>query len=276
MSEPSTHQDQLLVVDSHVHLYDWLNLRPMLDNALAAFTQAAEAYKNSGDFAGILVLTEPAGRDTFARLRTLVGNEAKGALGGPWRLEATAEDLSLSARHTAGAAIYLISGQQTVTRENLEVLALFSPQSVPERASLAETIKAVEARGGYPVLPWGVGKWLFGRGKQVSRVIAASDAGALAIGDNGGRPGFWSHVPQFAEALRHNLPLLHGSDPLPVSETRRSAGSNGDILVCPFDPARPGASLVAALRANRCERVGYGRPESALNFLKDQIALRLG
>lgn len=277
MSESKTNNNHLLAVDSHVHLHDWLHFVPMLDSALSAFTRAVSQHKNTNVFSGILVLTEPVGRDTFPRLKTqLETSEDQCRLNSNWHLEATGEDLTIAACHVTGARIYLVSGQQIVTRENLEVLSIYTPQSINDRLNIRETIKEVEKFGGFPVLPWGVGKWLFGRGKLVSCLIEEKKKQRFGIGDNGSRPTFWQHVPQFALARKHDLPLLHGSDPLRVSEARRSAGSSGDLIICPFDSRYPGKSLVNALKENSYERISFREPEKAGHFFKDQIALRFG
>lgn len=276
MPESETTANHFLAVDSHVHVYDWVNFVPMLDGALDAFSEAVKKYKNTTSFSGILALTEPAQRDTFSRLALqLSDKETRCALSGNWHLERTAEPLSLKACHADGTPIYIISGQQTVTREKLEVLSIFTSQTIPDRQTLAETLAAIKARGGYPILPWGVGKWLFGRGKVVSQQIQEAARGQFGVGDNGGRPAFWKKVAQFDLAKRHDLPILQGSDPLPVSELRRGAGSFGNLITCPFDPDHPGKSLCDALRANSCERIAYGPPETFTHFFKDQLSLRL-
>lgn len=270
----------LLVVDSHVHIHNLNNLVHILDAALASFTKAVQVHKTDQDFSGVLCLTEPAGRDNFIRLRDQLDKSvATGEtcrLNNNWHLDSTSEDLTIAACHNSGTVIYLLAGQQIVTREKLEVLSISAPQTVQDRMSLTATIEAIENLGGFAILPWGVGKWLFGRGKIVSTCIKEKKSSRIAIGDNGGRPAFWKRVVQFDLAKRHDLPLLHGSDPLRVSELRRTAGSRGDIFVLDFDRNRPAQSLLNALRENTCERIAIGAPETFMHFIRDQVALRLG
>lgn len=267
-------------MDSHVHIHNLNNLVHILDSTLASFGEAVQTHKNTKDFSGVLCLTEPAERDNFARLKDQLDKSvATGEmcrLNSSWYLDSTSEELSLAACHDSGTIIYLVSGQQIVTREKLEVLSLLAPQTVQDRMSLPATIEAIEKLGGFAVLPWGVGKWLFNRGKIVSNCIEGKRNGKIGVGDNGGRPAFWKSVAQFDLARRHDLPLLHGSDPLRVSELRRTAGSRGDILVLDFDKDCPGKSLLEALQENRCERIVFGAPETFMHFIRDQIALRLG
>ncbi|WP_163337620.1 hypothetical protein [Desulfopila sp. IMCC35008] len=268
-----------LVVDSHVHIHNLNNLVHILDATLTSFDKAVQVHKTDKDFSGVLCLTEPAGRDNFTRLKNQLDKSvATGELcrlNNSWHLDSTAEDLTIAACHESGTVIYLLAGQQIVTREKLEVLSLSAPQTVQDRMSLTATIEAIEELGGFAILPWGVGKWLFGRGKIVSDCIKEKRGNRIAIGDNGGRPAFWKSVVQFDLAKLHDLPLLHGSDPLRVSELRRTAGSRADILVLDFDRDRPAQSLLNALRENTCERIAIGAPETFMHFIRDQIALRL-
>jgi hypothetical protein len=246
----------------------------MLDTALASFTDAVHTQKGKVPFSGMLVLTEPRVRDTFPKLRSQLHSEQPCRLNSEWILEPTDETLSLAAVHSSGAKIFLISGQQVVTRENLEVLAIASEQTIPDRQNLQETLKAIRQHDGYPVLPWAVGKWLLGRGKLINRAIADNGGKPLGIGDNGGRPAFWTMVGQFEQARLYDLPILRGSDPLPVKGSR-TAGSYGTLMSIPFDPTKPAKSLLDALCDKSCERIDFGVLEAPLSFVKDQIALRL-
>jgi hypothetical protein len=274
MSESTPSVTYLLAVDSHVHLYNWVDLVPMLDTARASFTDAVHTQKGDVPFCGMLVLTEPRSRDTFPKLRAQLQNGHPCRLSSEWMLQPTDETLSLTAVHSSGARIFLISGQQVVTREALEVLAIASEQTVPDRQSLQETLKAIRQRDGYPILPWAVGKWLMGRGKLVSQTIIDNGGKPLGIGDNGGRPVFWTMVGQFEQARRYDLPILRGSDPLPVKGSR-TAGSYGTLMSIPFDAEKPAKSLLDALCDKSCERIDFGVLETPLSFVKDQIALRL-
>lgn len=275
MSESIIVDNQLLALDSHVHLYDWVNLVHMLDAARTSFAQAVAQYKNNIPHYGMLVLTEPATRNTFGKLREQVAQDDSCPLNRHWSLEATDEPLSLVVTHTSGTRIFLLSGQQIVTRENLEVLSLCTEPTITDRQSLAATITEIQTRQAFPLIPWGVGKWLGSRGKTVSQYIDDNNGQPFGLGDNGGRPSFWKHVAQFNHAKIKNIATLRGSDPLPVDGSRRQAGSFGTLISCSFDLSTPAASLVNALRDNNYERIDFGQLESPLAFLRDQIALRL-
>ncbi|MGB5231959.1 MAG: hypothetical protein WBN83_10605 [Desulfoprunum sp.] len=262
----------VVAVDSHVHFHDLSDPAALLDSALAAIR------RNLGDRppTSVLLLTEPAARPTFATLRELTAQPLPTAAAAAWRLEATRETISLRARNRTGDTIYLIAGQQLVTAEHLELLALCTLPEIPDGLDLQATVRRIREAGGLPLLPWGVGKWLGRRSRVVSDFLAAPQEGPILVGDNGGRPAFWPFVPQFRQATAAGIRILRGSDPLRCSFSRRGAGSFGDRIDCRLDPARPGHSLAQALTAADTRIQPFGRLESSWSFCYDQIALRLG
>lgn len=264
----------LLALDSHVHFYDLADLPGILESAWQSFRRAIGAQAAARPFSGILVLTEPQSRPTFAALQQKDSGTA-GICNGVWTLAATEEKISLRATRQDGGTLFLLSGQQIVTRENLEVLSLLAQPIVADGLSLDETVTEVLRFGGLPVLPWGVGKWFGRRGKIVSDFLAESRETPIYLGDNGCRPSFWTSVPQFRQAKRRGITILRGSDPLRCSHKRRGVGSFGNLLTCAFDADRPGKSLRAALTAGNASLGEFGEPEQPWYFLKDQLALRI-
>ena len=61
------------------------------------------------------------------------------------------------------------------------------------------------------VLAWGVGKWLFKRGKIIRQLIETYDSPYLLLGDNSGRPSFWPTPNLFKQAKLLNIPIINGS-----------------------------------------------------------------
>lgn len=264
-------------MDSHVHLYHWDDLVPILDCALT-YRNTRLVVGNSTEVSVVLVLTEPRERDTFAGLQKQVHKGPSVALSPEWQLNVTAESRSLCATHIEGANVFLISGQQIVTGERLEVLAIATEQTITDHLPLKATLAAVEQAGGFPILPWGVGKWLFGRGQLVCKLIREngnSPRAPFALGDNGGRPWFWSWVKQFNMAKRYGIPIVSGSDPLPCGSRRHAAANFGTLIRCSFDRERPAASLLAAISERSCDIEPFGDLEGSMDFMRDQLALRL-
>jgi hypothetical protein len=264
----------LVALDSHVHFHDLADVPGLLESARLAFRKAIGEQAAARSFSGMLVLTEPRSRPVFAALRQK-SSDGAGIGNGPWTLAATAETISLRATHDDGDTLFLLSGQQIVSREKLEVLSLLAQPMVSDGLALAETVSEVRRLGGLPVLPWGVGKWLGRRGEIVSRFLAENRESPIFLGDNGGRPSFWTSVPQFRQAKSRGIAILRGSDPLRCSHGRRGAGSFGNMLTCACDAARPGKSLRAALTAGNASFGEFGELEQPWYFLKDQLALRI-
>ncbi len=240
---------------------------------MQAFRRAIGQQMADRSLWGVLVLTEPQSRPTFADLQRDI--RGKTATKGTWTLTGTEEDISLRATHRSGDTLFLLSGQQIITRENLEVLSLLAPAAAADDLSLPETVTEVLRLGGLPVLPWGVGKWLGKRGAIVSSFLRATTVRPLFLGDNGGRPAFWRSIPQFHQALEAGIPILRGSDPLRCSYSRRGAGSFGNLPTCPFDADRPGKSVREALTALTPSLRDFGNLEQPWHFCKDQLALRI-
>ena len=263
--------DTVIAVDSHVHFHDASDPAALLDSTLAAIRR----HLGHRPLTAALLLTEPAARPTFATLRELTARQLPTAATPSWRFDTTGEAISLRARNHAGDTIYLIAGQQLVTIENLEVLALCTLPDIPDGLELQVTVRRVRQAGGLPLLPWGVGKWLGRRGRVVSDFLAGSHEGPVLVGDNGGRPAFWLSVPQFRQAIARGIRILRGSDPLRCSFRRRGAGSFGNLIACRLDPSRPGLSLAQALTAADTRIQPFGGLESPWHFCRDQIALRL-
>ncbi|WP_136798205.1 hypothetical protein [Desulfosediminicola ganghwensis] len=278
MTQPPEGNTSTVLLDSHVHLYHWSDLVPILDSARVCHQEQDTAHHSHNPASAVvLVFTEPRERDTFARLKRQLESESTTPLAPDWQLHSTAEPLSLIATHTDGAEIFLISGQQIVTRERLEVLSIATEQSIADRLPLAATLKAIEDAGGFPILPWGVGKWLFRRGKLVSQLIRENDNpvhAPFALGDNGGRPQFWRWVKQFDLARTHNIPVISGSDPLPCSNRRHVAANFGTLISCCFDRERPAMSLLKAIAERTCDTRPFGALTRSMDFMRDQLALR--
>ena len=266
--------NQLLAIDCHVHVHDWAGFVAILDTALHSFTTAVTRHRKGSAFHGILVLTEPARRDTFAKLTGQLQGQTACIFNPGWTITATADPLAFKASHVDGGHLFLISGQQIVTSENLEVLAIHAAATIPDRLNLAGTLRAVEQAGAFPIIPWGVGKWLGKRGKVVSQAITEATGQGLALADNSGRPVCWSKIPQFAQARSGRIAIFRGSDPLPLPGQAERVGSFGSLIGCPFDPQHPGLSLVKALK-DGAEPINFGELENFAAFCRNQIALRL-
>lgn len=260
----------LVVADAHVHVHDCYDLARSFAAAHANLADAARGE----DFRGILLLSEGAGEDFFGRALALA---ARGETLAGWRFDVTAERESVIASR-GDATLCFIAGRQIACAEDLEVLALATPERLADGRPIRDVLRWARDVGALPVIPWGAGKWLGSRGTLLGALLAESRGAELYLGDESGRPVFWPtprHLEQ-AEALGvRNLP---GTDPLPFPHETERAGSFGFRLrlqaAADFDPARPAASLRNAIRAGARPET-FGRLEGPLRFLRNQVAMQL-
>jgi hypothetical protein len=236
------------LVDAHVHLH-----RPAhaLDDLALAAANFAVADENAA--LAVVLLAERAGYDAFSQLAVQLpeaGPDAVWYEDGPLRL-------------------LIVAGRQIVTREGLEILGLATRNPIPDGLSAHGVLARLRSSDALAVLPWGVGKWLGKRGRIVDELIAEAPLGQLFLGDNGGRPTWWS-VPQFSG----RLPVLAGSDPLPLAGSTAAIGSFGSRVTGSLDESRPVASLKQILRNPSTKISTYGRLTPSLRFFSDQARLR--
>jgi hypothetical protein len=155
----------------------------------------------------------------------------------------------------------------------LEVLALGTEETPEDGLEFAEALGKASEHAAFACVPWGFGKWWFARGTEV-RAALDSEAGNVCLGENAGRP--WpAPIPRpFELARRERVPILPGSDPLPLAWHWNRAGRLAFSVPGTPDPDRPLRSLVEAVgRGAPIETLG--RRTSLGGFLIDQIALRL-
>jgi hypothetical protein len=253
-----------LLVDAHVHFHACFERDVFLDSALANFQRGAEELGIDGPFLGCLLLAEMTGERALQRL---LSGEA-----GAWRFEPTGEPASLMARRSPdGARLLVIAGRQVRTREELEILALLSTEEFPDGLPFRDALARVRWSGAVPVLPWGFGKWWFYRGALIEGILRRPEPKWLFLGDNGGRPDLGAPPRLLREG---GVPVLPGSDPLPLPEHAGRAGSYGFLVHDGVEERRPAAALRRWLRELSTQPPTFGGCQSLGRFFQDQMALR--
>jgi hypothetical protein len=230
-----------LIADAHVHLYDLFDPARFFQNALDNLATLA-----GPDDQRALLLTEAAGCHAFARLKA-----GTFPLPDEISVDNTAEEESL--RITCGErSLLLIAGRQIVTRERVELLGLTSDAAPEDGCAAADAVQQLLDRGAIPVLAWAPGKWMFSRAKVVHSLCGRFPE-TLWLGDSRMRPAGW---PTPAPMRTCALPVLAGSDPLPVPGEEAECGRYGIRVPGDVDPERPAAFLREALRNPDVTRVG--------------------
>lgn len=269
--EDGTRSDRTIAVDTHVHLYPGMDLGRALssgaDNLAAAARGAGPVPRDL-----VLLLTETARDNAFNAL-------AKGSLQPDgWQIDTVPGDPAAlrAERRADGARLTLIAGRQLKTVEVIEVLAMATPERFDDGRPLALVLDDLRSRQIPAVLPWGLGKWFGRRGALIAERIAQGPSEGLLIGDNAGRPVGWRTPRVFLDAARQGLPVLPGSDPLPVAGAEASIGRYGCLLDAPLDADRPAEELRDRLFGMRGQPVTIGRRRSWPAVIAEQVALRRG
>jgi hypothetical protein len=157
------------------------------------------------------------------------------------------------------------------SREGLEVLALATREEFPDGLPFSDALTRVRWSGAVTVLPWGFGKWWLYRGALVEGAIRRTAGPGLFLGDQAGRPQSAVRPRLFREAEARGIPVLPGTDPLPLPEHATRAGSYGFVL-----ERGSAEGLKEALGSLSSQPRTFGRRASLAGFCRDQLALRLG
>ncbi len=262
--------DTLIFVDGHVHVHSCFEPDVFLRSAVSNFQSAATAAKAPALAPGVLLLVEPPDRHVFRDWKA-----GRGAtLPGGWHTTATDERTSLGLERSPDESLVLIAGRQIPTSDGLEVLAVACNIDLQSSIGFRETIAAVRAADGIPIIPWGFGKWWGRRGRLVTEAIESGPR-PLFLGDNGGRPQLAVAPPHFLAARERGVFTLAGSDPLPFRRQQTRAGGYGFILAGPMNWFRPAASVTALLASLSSQPKTFGRRERLIPFARNQIAMQI-
>lgn len=256
------------LVDAHVHVYPEFDHARLLSAALRNFRAAAASLNAAPDIDGCIMLTETARDHAFRSFGDA------GALDG-WAFERTGEEVSLYAQGPDGGRLLVVAGRQIATAAGLEVSALGVDRDFPDGADLPTAIDTVLGSGAIAVLPWGFGKWWLKRGKLIQAAIEAHAEDRLFVGDSGVRPAALPQPKPLRLAARRNLPILSGSDPLPLAGEEDRAGSIGFVLDGEIDEDRPAAGLKGLIRTLAAQPRTFGVHAGPAAFIRDQVRLRL-
>ncbi len=274
----ATKNNQLIIADAHVHIYECFNLEQLLNAASDNFKIFAGQQGYQDNFTPVLFLTETIKDKFFQQFfdGVDINPKCRGINLNDWKLKWTQESLSLYAFNKLGQGIFLIAGRQVVTAENLEILALITDQTFADGLSLEATIKSILAAGGIPVLPWGFGKWMGKRGKFLHNFLEESNFPSLFLGDNGGRPIFWPRPSHFKQAEKKGLRILPGTDPLPLASEYCRPGSFGFTIEGELSLEEPGKQIKKMLLDSTISIQAYGSLETPWRFIRNQLAIRYG
>lgn len=268
----------MLLLDAHVHIYNQFDFNVFFSSAFFNFSMAAKSL-NIHKYISVIVLTDWSNQNWFRELSTLsdLSNDRQ-TIHHPFnfKIKKTQEEIALKILKNDSEELFLIAGRKIISAEDLEILALCSLQDFPDGKPLLDTIRLIDESGTIPVIPWAVGKWLGKRGTLLDELIDNPRDSFFYLCDNGNRPYFWPWPRHFKEAERNGIPIIAGSDPLHFSSEVSRIGRFGCLIDAHVTPATPGSEIVQLLREGQKSICRYGKLETGLRFVRNQLIMQLG
>jgi len=258
----------MIAIDGHTHVYSTACPERTLSWGSHNLKQLAE----SGTCL-VFFLCDPAGIDIFSQLQGTADSVCirEGRPG--YVISRTMETVSLTISKGGEARVIVIRGQQLVSSENLEILAIGHATNLASGRPLYKTLDAARAAKAHIIVPWGAGKWLGARGRLVSEMLQRETFPGLHLGDNGGRPAMWP-VAQFREAAAQGTKVISGSDPLPIAGDDKRIGTYGSAIDRDLDTASPWKSIASFLADPDVRVNTIGSNMSVPKFFRAQSMLR--
>ena len=258
----------MIAIDAHTHIYSEIHAENTLANGGENLKQLVEPGAST-----VCFLCDPVGSDIFSRLRDLSDPDCRAANRAGCSVSITSESTSLTVSNGTEAGVVVIRGQQLVSSEKLEVLAIGHTANLTTGRPLHKMLDEARAAGAHIIVPWGAGKWMGARGRLVSEMLKREAFPGLHIGDNGGRPAVW-RVPQFRLAAERGIKIISGSDALPIAGDERRIGTYGTVIDRQLDTSSPWQSIASFLADPNVQPETIGSNLRFSRFLLLQSKLR--
>ena len=263
--------NNLLLIDSHVHFHDCFDIEEYLNNIFMNFSKAASIIDDSHSWIGILLLSEITGVNFF---RTLLFSQGDKILNN-FNLIKTEEEESFIITDGNDQKIVVISGKQIAVKEGVELLALCTSKDFQEHEDLGKAVMNVISADAIPVLPWGVGKWIGKKKDMIKNLIEENNNLKLFLCDNSGRLRFWAEPQLFKFAKSHNRFIFAGTDALPIPSEIRKTGSFGFYLKTELNLFKPSEDLKKIFNELTESPLTFGKLENPVKFLRNQLTMQL-
>lgn len=261
---------ETVLVDCHTHFHGLYDDVRFLDSAARNLQRGAAQLGANGSSPGCLVMTESTGSADFSHFSRIA---AGGGRRPPWTFRPTEEDTSLIACHEDGRRLALIAGRQIATAEGLEVLTMPSSLGPEDGLPVRDVIRKAAAERALAVIPWGFGKWWLGRRRALLGLLEDQDDFLLA--DSGCRLRGSLQPGLLAVAAAKSLPILAGSDPLPLPGHETRAGSYGCAVEGPLDWDEPASWLLMRLTTLTTSPPRFGQLQRLGPFFWSQLRMQV-
>jgi hypothetical protein len=264
-----------VLVDAHVHIHRCFDPKRFFDQAYDNFRSAARSLASSDRFVGVAMLAETPHQNYFTNFRDMALGKGSSRKWGScnWSFDPTEEQVALKATNCKRELV-VIAGRQVVAAEDIEVLLLGTDQSLQDGLPIATILDLAADQDLLSVIPWGAGKWLFRRGRVLTKLMDSLRPIPFYLGDQGGRPNFWRLPHHLGRAYQENLPIVSGSDALPFAAEAGRIGSFGFCFNGSIDQAKPSESIKAYLRKNGADCRIFGRLQGTAAFLGNQLRMQ--
>lgn len=258
-----------VLFDSHVHIYSCFEKGKFIYNSFKNFADNHRQIDNSSNFISFMFITDGYEKG-YQSFKELCGTEVKHK-DETFFLHSTAPDKYIEI-NTDESKVYLIPGNQFITKENLEVLVVGKSINNYSSTDVNSTISMFLDEF-LVIIPWGFGKWLGDRGVVISSLIENNDIHFL--GDNGGICSIVKFPKQFQEAKKKQIPILPGSDQLPIKYEVKRPGSFGFYTSSfELDLENPISSIKSHLTNDHTVIKPYGNRVYFPKFLFNQIYMQ--
>ncbi len=261
-----------VLIDAHVHIHPFFDLNSFFVATFNNLESIISKYSIDQRHDSVIILTEGGENHVFSFMK----QKGKHNIG-DISFQDTEEPGSLIAERK-GKKLVLVSGRQIISLENLELLIIGNDIEIEDRKkNIMELIKVAQDHNSIPIIPWGVGKWLGKRGKIIEKIINTRQNKPLLLGDNGNRPSLWPKPKIFKQAIKNNIPILSGSDPLPLKSHTTRAGTFGSYLPeKTLDMTYPAKSLNNILTSVSPQDISdFGSTTPLHKFFKEQMQINI-
>jgi hypothetical protein len=259
-----------VLVDAHAHFYPCFHMDTFLQSARSNFDRAARGLAPADSTSGVLVLVDPPAWDSLDALRA-----RSRRAGCTWTIEDTSESVASRAVGPCGEVLTLIRGHQVPSAERLEVLTLAARGDLAAGAPVRDIVEQSLAQESVTILPWGFGKWLGRRGRQVASVIDGVVSDMLFVGDSGARARGSPTPPLIRRAAGKRIRNLPGTDPFPFPAHQTRAGSRGFFLEGDLDALTPARSFRTLLLGSDAQPRTFGSGMPPLLFTSSQLRMQI-
>jgi hypothetical protein len=138
-------------------------------------------------------------------------------------------DCYISTHDTSAPTLKIYPGRQISSIERIEVLALLREEPLPENMPLETLLEEIRSKNGLPVINWAPGKWSGKRGGLIQAYLKDNPQNIL-LGLTSLLPEGFPYPQIIIKGIQSNIPIIHGSDPLPFKGQESLAGSYGMLM----------------------------------------------